>query len=619
MSVPNDPNSVQRDRKFDRRTLLASAGLAGVALATGGMFSNIASANGQQDKTKPKVLTSLNYCIATTVSELRNLSDPDSQFIYYVTDSGMEGHFYYDLNDTISVDNTGTVIVSAAGARFKRIYDEAVNVRWFGAEGNGVADDTSAIQAAIDIEETVYIPNTDTSVYLISDTIKIPSNRQIIFANGVTLKLKNNVNKIMIQNSDITNGNNNIAIIGGKLDANKQNQSGGADFATIQLTKVSRSLFQNLIVKGSKFIDYYFGSAGWDMLYCDNNKIYDCELYESDGEGLWLRESNHNEIVGGEYHHNLGSGVAINGGEFNLVERVYAHHAASSNLSINAKHTRVINCICDTNDTENGITFGHHGYPADYSICSGNICRNNTGQGIAVLGNTIEVICTNNRCYNNGGSGIRVSDLSKEVTVSNNTIYKNNEFGIYVGGSPGQPDVQCIIQGNLSKENRYDGIFLIDAHSCLISSNVIKNNGRFGVWLYESNTKYNTVSENRCYDDQMTKTQQRGVYIEGSMNSLTDNMLSGNKDYPYVAAAGNTIRDNKLSATEDSSAILTLTASGSTVYENNNIRADTRVTFQPISASSLTRNIVLTAIGNGNITFAHTTGSNTDQVRIFIG
>lgn len=67
--------------------------------------------------------------------------------------AGIAGTFQYDSTDTTSADNGGTIIVGANGRRWKRDFDGAVNIRWFGAKGdwdgtNGT-DDTSAIQAAI--------------------------------------------------------------------------------------------------------------------------------------------------------------------------------------------------------------------------------------------------------------------------------------------------------------------------------------------------------------------------------------------------------------------------------------------------------------------------------------
>jgi len=68
---------------------------------------------------------------------------------------GGAGVFRVDSADTTSADNGGTILVDAAGRRWRREFSGAVNVLWFGADRSGVTDSAAKVQAALEVATTI--------------------------------------------------------------------------------------------------------------------------------------------------------------------------------------------------------------------------------------------------------------------------------------------------------------------------------------------------------------------------------------------------------------------------------------------------------------------------------
>lgn len=129
----------------------------------------------------------------TDYTALRNYTGRATQV--RITDDGIAGLFKYDSTDTTSIDNGGTIIL-AGSKRWKRVFDGAVNVKWFGASPNNTPEqNTLYIQSAINAS-----PEHGT-VILTGGThlIDIPSTNRLISDLG-----SNEIFYGLIVNSKIT-------------------------------------------------------------------------------------------------------------------------------------------------------------------------------------------------------------------------------------------------------------------------------------------------------------------------------------------------------------------------------------------------------------------------------
>lgn len=141
---------------------------------------------GEIESTKGSSMVIKDEQVCNSISELRGLdktSPSKYAFVsgYYSAGDGGGGHYYLDASDTTTPDDGGSVIVSSDNARWKLQNMQTVSVRQFGAKGDGITDDTVAIQKALSAVDTkasgrggvVYFPQGD---YLLSATLVAKAN-----------------------------------------------------------------------------------------------------------------------------------------------------------------------------------------------------------------------------------------------------------------------------------------------------------------------------------------------------------------------------------------------------------------------------------------------------------
>jgi hypothetical protein len=103
--------------------------------------------------------------------------DGETVFVkgYYTENDGGGGLFTYD--ETKKDINDGGLIING----WVRQISDIVNVKMFGAKGNGIDNDYDAIQSTINTHKTVFIPNGE---YLIESSIYVSKNGQKIIGES---------------------------------------------------------------------------------------------------------------------------------------------------------------------------------------------------------------------------------------------------------------------------------------------------------------------------------------------------------------------------------------------------------------------------------------------------
>lgn len=416
----------------------------------------------------------------------------------------------------------------ASGQTVQTKLEQYVSVKDFGAVGDGVTDDTVAIQAAATNSGAIYFPE---GSYLINAAISVPSNTYLYAENAtVTQSTAAGTHAFTIAGDNVTIDG--LTIVG-------PNSGGGS--AVFALNR------NNPVVKNCKVQNWLYGIQlrGCKNWVVQDNRIWggtydsvaasDIFIYGASGT-----TSNRGIVTGNFCLSNTDVGISVdtNSGDKETV---------ISNNVVYPLQSDGVTPLADANNRRRyGIAVGYNGTVASRAVISGNVVRDVPYSGIYMNAAAIpagDVSITGNNVSRCGFGTLYPADSSLRAgiwcnggadTITGNVVTDCSFAGIkvapdYVYSSTNQP--RAVISSNNVSRTAGPGIWLTNRpHGYLVTGNRIVNSTGAGI-QYESTT----ADGGNCHfvgnHIDTNTTNQGGIIAANSLGgydcSVTGNKING--------------------------------------------------------------------------------------------
>jgi parallel beta-helix repeat protein len=465
--------------------------------------------------------------------------------------------------------------------------DLGQNPKWYGAKGDGIADDTAEIQTALDkCKINGGIVRIPAGTYKITAPLIIYSNTWLSLASGATIQRGSNQDNMLRNGSDGTVGgylaNQNILITGGVWDANK------AAYPTY-CTIMGFGHMTNLIIRDAIFRNLY----DWHMIEVNSTKnghVQFCrfENYGTATTGTEMLQIDcmHDSVLFpwfGPYDSTMCQDITIEGCTF--VNGVTAIGSHSSYDGLTHKNIRIINNWFETMSKEAVKTLNYE------EVNVSNNVFTDCWKGLIVTASTNGQLngfnISNNQFLNiNRDSNSRALQVIATATASiNNGIIEGNRINLCARHGIGiDYGKNWTVKGNNVVGCSQAGLWLFSTKKVTVVGNTLNgNNTSATTSRYDLNIGYNTPNT----EDVMVNANIIGsVGVSGVKNvTLTNNIFDSYIEEVFSGAALlNIVKDNNTvgSLRQDSRGTITIPAgSTSVLVDHGLVTTPTRVLLTP--------------------------------------
>ena len=387
----------------------------------------------------------------------------------------------------------------------------------YGAVGDGVTDDTSAIQKAFHAAGA-----TGGLVYIPEGTCMV---------SGLTIPA------------------NNITIEGDGPQISILSLTSGGNATVISATSMSNLHFHNFGIDGSKSVNTV-AKDGIRLLGC-NNVWHDTVFAKNcEQDGFYVSGCSDIKYIGCRSETNKRNGYSC-GDTVNGSQRITylgcssnGHHTAVSDIGFALEPTKYSVVMgCQSEGDSDGITIlGGTNDSSDYNVVSGNQINDFRRDGITnqpgVAGSSHNIIADNVLVPNIAATvGFSLTGVA-DVSVLGNRCSAMSALGASYGLFADTSLARFVISNNEFDGAGYYGILLSGASNGVISNNVIRNASQAGAGLRDgmrlSSCTDVQVLGNRIYDSLASKMQGYSLNLQNASDRIT--IIGNNLDASITGA-----------------------------------------------------------------------------------